>query len=123
MIIQFFVYLCSPIGVLSSVGSERLLHTQEVGSSNLPGPTQKPRIFPGLFSFPSADFWVFGADRLIILLSGAIFGDFGAERLIILLSGAIFWVFGAEGLPELTQEREGKREGLKGWYDFVEVRP
>ena len=50
-IIQFFVYLCIPIRVLSSVGSERLLHTQEVGSSNLPGPTKKSPAKPGIFLF------------------------------------------------------------------------
>ena len=69
-----------------------------------------------------ADFRVFGAERLVFLLSGAFLRDFGAGRQVFPLSGADFGVFGAADLPGLTPGREWKREGRKGWYDFVEVR-
>ena len=38
-IVHVFSYFCMQSGDVSSVGSERMLHTHEVGSSNLPHPT------------------------------------------------------------------------------------
>ena len=49
MFFRKYHYLCNPIRDLSSVGLERLLHTQEVSSSNLLGPTLCDQAFRLVF--------------------------------------------------------------------------
>ena len=58
-----------------------------------------------------AELGVFGAERQVFPLPGAIFQDFGADLLVISISGAIFGFFDAEDLPGLRRGGRGSANG------------